>query len=101
MPIVDHVVEHVGGLGAVREIAHLVNHQDVRMCVATEGLVQAPLPPRIRQIFDQLRGGGEERIEAVLDRPVRDRDRQVRLPAAGLAVQNQRAAIGHEIGREI
>ena len=101
MPIIDHVVEHVGGLRAVREIAHLVNHQDMRVRVAIERLVQAALPTRIGQILDQLGGGGEERVEAVLDRAVRDGDRQVRLPAAGFAVQNQRAAVGHEIGREI
>ena len=71
------------------------------MGIATEGLVQAPLPTRIRQVFDQLRGGGEERIETVLDRAIRNRDRQMRFPATGSAVQNQRAAVGDKIGREI
>ncbi len=37
----------------------------------------------------------------MLDRAVRDGDRQVRLAASGLAVQDQGAAVGHEVGPEI
>jgi hypothetical protein len=84
MPLVDHVKEHVRGIGAVREIPHLVDHQDRRMCVGLERLRELPLAKGGGQIIDQRRRGGEESVEAVLDRAVRDRDCQVRFPAAGL-----------------
>lgn len=55
-PIVDHVVEHVGGLGAVGEIAHLVDHQDVRMRVAPRGPRAGALSdPRLRGLRSAAR----------------------------------------------
>jgi hypothetical protein len=40
MSIVHHVEEHVGGIGAVREIADLIDHQYGRMDIARERLGQ-------------------------------------------------------------
>ena len=45
-------------------------------------------------------GGDEEGVEAVLDGAVGDGDRQVGLAAAGLAAEDQAAALGDEVGRE-
>jgi hypothetical protein len=41
MPIVDDVEEHIGGIGAVGEIAHFVDDQDARLDVGRERLGEA------------------------------------------------------------
>ena len=46
------------------------------------------------------RGGREERVEAVLHGAVRDGDREVGLPAARLALEDDRVPLGDEVGRE-
>src|SRR5262249_16344109 len=55
----------------------------------------------IGEIFDEFRGGGEQRLEAVLNSAVGDGHRQMGLPSAGLAVQDQRPALGDEVYPEI
>ena len=50
-----------------------------------QGLAQAALAAGGGEIVDELRGGGEERRDAVLDGAVGDGDRQMRFPSAGLA----------------
>ncbi len=42
VPVVDHMEEHVGGVGAVGEVADLVHHEDARMGVGGESLGQTP-----------------------------------------------------------
>jgi hypothetical protein len=64
----------------------------------TSALAQAQ--QRIESL-DQLGRGREERLEAVLDGAVGDRDREVGLPATGLAMKDQRAALADEVGAEI
>lgn len=87
--LVDDVEEHVGGVGAVGEIAHFVDDQDGGVGVRGEGLRQLALPKRGRQVVNQRSGGGEVGIEAILNRAIGDGHRQVRLPAAGFARENQ------------
>ena len=48
-----------------------------------------------------MRGGGKSSLEAVLDRPVADRNGKMSLAAAGLAVKDQRTALGDEVRSEI
>ena len=98
--LVDDVEEHVRRVGAVREIADLVDHEHVRMRVDCKRLTQASVAARTRQFVDQRGCGDEERIEAVLDGAIRDRDCQVRLAATRLARQDQAATVGDEVGRE-
>ena len=100
VPIVDDVEEHVRRVGAVGEVAHLVDHQDVRMGEARERLGQASLAEGRRELVDEFRRGDEERLEAVLDRPVGDGHRKVRLPATGLAKEDEASALGDEVGRQ-
>ena len=76
MTVVDDVEEHVRRVGAVGEVAHLVDHQDVGMGEARERLGQTPLAEGRRELVDELCGGDEERLEPVLDRPVGDGDRK-------------------------
>jgi hypothetical protein len=52
------------------------------------------------EIVDQFGGRHEARIEAVLDRAIGDRHREMRLAATGLATQDQTAALGDEVRRE-
>ena len=42
----------------------------------------------------------KQRLEAVLDRPVGDRHGKVSLPAAGLAKEDEAAALGDEVRRQ-
>ena len=61
MPLVDDVEEHVGGVGAVGEIADLVDDQDGRMRVGRERMGELAGAKRGREIVDERRGGREER----------------------------------------
>jgi hypothetical protein len=72
MPLVDHVEEHVGGIRAVAEVAHLVHHQDIRVGEARQQLREFPLTGGQGKLIDELRGGEKEGVEAVLDGPVGD-----------------------------
>jgi hypothetical protein len=98
--IVDHVVEHVGGIGPVGQVADLVHDQHVGMGVGRQRIVELSGMTGVGQVLDQLRGSGEERVESVLDRPVGDRDGQVGLATTGLAVQDERATLGDEVRSE-
>ena len=102
MPValVDHVVEHVGGVSPVGEIAHLVDDQDVGVRVGGQRLGQLCGAEGRREIVDEGRRGGEEGVEAVLDRAVGDGDRQVGLPASRLAREDERSPVGDEVRRE-
>jgi hypothetical protein len=75
MALVDDVEEHVGRVGAVREITHFIDDEDGRMRVSRQGVRQLAGAKGCRQVVDERRRGGEERIEAVLNRAVGDRNR--------------------------
>ena len=98
--LVDDVVQDVRRVGAVREVADLVDDEHVRPHVAHEGLAQRAFARRGGEILDELRGGREEHLEAVLQRAIRDCDGEVRLAPARLADEDHRAPFGDEIGRE-
>jgi hypothetical protein len=98
--IIDHVVEDVGRVGAVGEVADLVDDEHVRPHVGRECLAHLAIAACGGEVLDQLGCGREERVEAILHRAVRDRDREVGLAATGLALEDDRAALGDEVGRE-
>jgi hypothetical protein len=98
--VVDDVEEHVGRVASVGEVADLVDHEHGGMGVGREGLHEASLATGAREIVDERGGGGEERLEAVLDGAVREGDGEVRLAAARLAGEDQATALGDEVGRE-
>lgn len=100
MALIDHVVEHVGRVVAVGQVADLVDDEDVRMGVVGHGLAELPLPACDGELLDEGGGRHEVRIEAVLDRAVRDRDGEVSLAATGPALKDEGAPLGHEVGRE-
>jgi hypothetical protein len=100
MPTVDDVVEHVGRVGAVREVADLVDDEEVGMDVALERVGEAACAERGGEVVDELGCRDEERVESVLDGAVRDGDREMRLPAAGLAGEDEAATVGDEVRRE-
>ena len=99
--VVDDVEEDVGGIGAVGEVADLVDDEHVRVDILAEGLAQAAEATGGGEIVDEVGGGGEERGGAVLDGAVGDGDRQVRFPSTGLAHQDEIAPLGDELGAEI
>jgi hypothetical protein len=98
--VVHDVEEDVGGVVAVGEVADLVDHEQVGMGVGGQRLDEVSLASGAREVVDQLRGRGEVGLEAVLDGPVGEGDRQVRLASPALAGEHEAAAFGHEVGRE-
>lgn len=100
VPIVDDVEEHVGGVGPVREVAHFVDDEDARLDVRSERLGELPSTKRGREIVDEFRGRHEARVEAILNRAVGDRDREMGLAAARFPTQDHAPAFGHKLGRE-
>jgi hypothetical protein len=93
--------EHVGSVRPVGQISDLIDHQNVRVGIGRERLLEVSSLASIGEILDQFRRGGEERLEAVLDGSVPDGHRQMGLPSAGLAVQNQRPSLGDEVQPEV
>jgi hypothetical protein len=65
MAIVYDVVQDVGGVGTVGQVAHFVDDQDVGMGVGLERLVESPMTAGVGEVLDQVRRGGEEGLEAV------------------------------------
>jgi hypothetical protein len=100
VPVVDDVVQHVGGVGAVGEVADFVDDEQVGVHVAIERIGEPPVAEGSGEIVDQLGCGHEERVEAVLDRAVGDGDGEVGLPATGPAGEDEAPAIGDEVGRQ-
>lgn len=70
------------------------------MDVASERRDESTLATGSREVVDECRSGGEEHLEVVLDRAVGDRDGEVGLPTPGLAHEDERAPLGHEVGGE-
>jgi len=72
--VVDDVKEHVRGIGAVRQIADLVDNQDAGLKIGRQRIGESAAPKRCRQVVNQLGGCNEERVGAVLNRAVGNRD---------------------------
>jgi hypothetical protein len=101
VPVVDDVEQDVGGVGAVGQVADLVDDQQVGAGVGGQGLAQLGLAARPGQVVDQLSGGGEACCEAVLDGAVADGDGQVGLATAGLAEEDQVAPLGDQLRSQV
>jgi hypothetical protein len=61
MAVVHDLEQDVRGVGAIAEITHLVNDQDVRVGVRRQHVPQLADPRRARQLVDERRGCGEAR----------------------------------------
>jgi len=100
MTVVDHVEEHVGGVCSVGKVADFIDDEEPWVRVGRERLGQPPLSKGTREIVDELGGRREVRIEAVLDGTVGKSHREMRLAAAGLAVEDQASPFGDEVRRQ-
>lgn len=98
LALVDHVVEHVGGVAAVGEVADLVHDENVRAHVDGQGFAKTLLSAGSREVVNELGGGQEARIKAVLQSAVSDGDGEMRLAAAGFALEYYGTAFGDEVG---
>ena len=87
MALVDHVKQHVGGVGAIGEVADFVDDEHGGMGVERQGRRQFSRPERGREVVDERGGGREEGIKAILDGAIGDGDGQVRLPRPGRPVK--------------
>ena len=97
---IHNMKEHVGRVGAVREVPDFVDHEDGRMRLGRQRLRELTGTKRGGEIVDERCRRRKDGIEAVLSGAVGDRDRQVRLASTGLARENQRATLGDKVGRE-
>jgi len=77
--------EHVGRVRPVAQISDLIDHQNVRVGIGRERLLEVSSLASIGEILDEFRRG-EQSLEAVLDGSVRDGHRQMGLSSAGLTV---------------
>src|SRR3712207_659590 len=77
--VVDDVKEHVGGVSAVREVADFIHDEHRRVGVPNEGLREPTFPESAGELVDELGGGDEERVEAVLYGAVCDGDGEMGL----------------------
>lgn len=84
--VVDDVIEHVGCIVSVGEVANLVDDEHVRAHVDGECVAELSFTTSRREMVDELGGGGEECVESVLQCAARDGDREMRLAASGLAL---------------
>ena len=100
MPVVDDVEEHVCGIGAVGEVAHFVADEDTGLHVGGQDLGEAAAPEGRRQVVNQLGGGDEAGIKAILDRAISNRDGQMRFAPSRFAGQNHTAPLGHKLRGE-
>ena len=98
--LVDDVEERIGSVVAVGEIADFIDDQDVGANEVGERTTQSALAAGGGEGIDERRGRHERRVEAVLDRAVREGDSQVRLSPTRLAEEDERAPLGHEVGRQ-
>jgi hypothetical protein len=98
--VVDDVIEDVRSVVAIGEIANLIDNQDVGAHVGCDRLAHLSFPACSGEVIDELCRSREERIESILQRAVRDRDREMGLSAARLAEQDCGAPFGHEVRRE-
>jgi len=72
--LIDDLEEAVGGVGAVGQVAELVDDEDGGRDIGFEQFFVVAAAGGGMQVAEQLRGGGEARVEAVLDGLVGDRD---------------------------
>jgi len=99
-PIIDDVEEHVRSVSPVREVADFVDHDHGRVDVASQGVGELAAPKRAREIINQFGSRDKQRITAVLDRTIGDRNGQVRFPTARFSAKDQASALRHEVRRE-
>src|SRR6266571_9002550 len=78
----------------------LVDDQHVGVRVGGERLLQPSLLAGVGEIFDQFRRRSKKRLEAVLDGTIADGHGQMRLPAPGLAVEDEGASLADQLGSQ-
>jgi hypothetical protein len=79
----DELKDQIAATGNDRQVADLVDDQQLRPAQKPDPLAQAPLPLRLGERTDDVGQGGEVDRAAGLDRLDTERERQVRLAAAG------------------
>jgi hypothetical protein len=98
--LIDDLEEHVGGVVAKGEIAHLVDDEHMGMKVVVECFGEATGASGVGELLDELHGRGEASLEAVLDGSVGDADGESSLPGSGGSGQDEVASFGDEFRSE-
>src|SRR5581483_352103 len=84
----------------MEQVADLVDDEDVRVNVFGEDFPQLSVCAREREPLEQRVGADEQRFEAVLDRLVGDRDREVCLASSARSEKDRGTTLAHELGAE-
>ena len=78
----DDAEEHIGSVGGVALIPQLIDDQDMRLDIGLERLFQATAVGGAGEFADQLVGGGETSLEAILNGAVGNGDAEMRFSSA-------------------
>ena len=100
MPIVDDVEQHVRRVRSVREVAHLVDHEYGGMDVGRQRLGKATAAESRGEVINEFGRGDTPCVEAILDRAIRNRHREMCLAAPGFPAEDDAATLGDEVWRE-
>ena len=100
IPFVDDAIEHVRRVGSVREIAQLVDNQNVRMEVRCEAARAGLSSPRGRARRLIVRAD-EARLVAMLNGAIRDGDAEMRFPRAAWATEDRVLPLAHELRAQV
>src|SRR5690606_32201483 len=98
--LVDDLEENVCGVVGEGEVANLVDDEHVGVQVVVERGLEPAGAGGVGEALDELGGGGEASLEAILDGAVGDGDREPRLTGAGGSGQDEATSFGHELGAE-
>jgi hypothetical protein len=93
MSSVYDVEDHVGGIGAVGEIAYFVDDQDRWRVYVDSACTNCPARKVLGRTSLRDRRGGKARVEAVLNRSVGNGDCRMGFARPGLIREDQRAAL--------
>jgi hypothetical protein len=99
--VVDDMEEKIGGVVSDREVADLIDDEDVGMGVESEMGSELSVTLSSGERFNEVGRAGEERFVAVLDGAVSDGDGEVGLARAAGAGQDQRTSLGDELGTKV
>lgn len=89
----DQLEEDHGAQVVQRQVAHLIDHQDLGRQVDAKAAVQAAFPIRAPEIGNQVMRGDEVRAEARLNRLDGEGDTEMRLAHPGRAQEDDVAGI--------
>src|SRR5262249_30440756 len=101
MPLIDHLEEGVGGVEGIGEVAKLINHQDVRGNVGSQGLTEPSLARSVGEFLDEIIRLPKEGGAAVLDGLIGNGDGEVRLAHSRGSAEDEITTFSDELRSKV